>query len=727
MKKQFKANPIGRSAITRLLMMLIILAFSSTSLYAQSCLGSSLNINTGEGGHPTSPFSVLPGNPDPAWIISAKGAIFTPPAVGGSAIVVSGPTTWGMIAGGGQWICDNADNNVTGPTRGHAFPGILTGPGTGAELTFQRSFRLCSGGDITFDMLILNDNFVRQILVDGTVVAGWAQVMGTHYTGTPWHPIFTQTLAAGTHTLEIVVNDEDGSTTTDNPTGLLVKGNITAASSIIVLDAETGCDSFQCPGCEETCYWKLDGNTIPTGLNNIFGTWNDRDIRVISNRTGAGIDRGIIKGGNATTGGFFGWNTTSPTARLHVNCTNGNTQASGLSDIRFQDLETSSNVELTTLAIDPLGYVFRTNVPLNGGNKWDLLGNTITSSNFMGTINNEDIRFNTYTSGSSPFSNSQRMVIKGSSSGTQNDPMAGFVGVNTASPTARFHVDCANGNTQASGISDIRFQALETKNDDQLTLLAIDHAGYVYNTGQPLSGGSSTAWDINGNTAPATSKFGITMPTGQDITLHTNGLQRGVMTAGIALNDDGRLGWRTPAPTAALHVNCAGANPDDGGMGSDVRFEALEPGNGNILVIDDQGYVYNSNIKITDLTGGGDAGMMKRKVDELEKQVTELKNIITNSAKTDKITPVSGNELYQNNPNPFGVETSIGYNIVRMQQSAFVAIYDLNGRELYRYAVTAKGKGSVTVSGDKLVPGQYLYSLIVDGREEATKKMVVSK
>eukprot|EP01012_Entosiphon_sulcatum_P021640 TRINITY_DN26497_c0_g1_i1.p1 TRINITY_DN26497_c0_g1~~TRINITY_DN26497_c0_g1_i1.p1 ORF type:complete len:149 (+),score=12.29 TRINITY_DN26497_c0_g1_i1:27-449(+) len=88
---------------------------------------------------------------------------------------------------------------------------------------------------------------------------------------------------------------------------------------------------------------------------------------------------------------------------------------------------------------------------------------------------------------------------------------------------------------------------------------------------------------------------------------------------------------------------------------------------------------------------------------------------------------VAENELYQNSPNPFGLETSIGYNIVNMHEAACITIYDLTGKELFRQAVTEKGKGSITLSGDKLVPGMYLYSLIIDGKETATKRMVITK
>ncbi len=84
-------------------------------------------------------------------------------------------------------------------------------------------------------------------------------------------------------------------------------------------------------------------------------------------------------------------------------------------------------------------------------------------------------------------------------------------------------------------------------------------------------------------------------------------------------------------------------------------------------------------------------------------------------------------ELYQNSPNPFGKETSIGYNIVNMQKEAFVAIYDITGKELLKQAITQKGKGSVNISGDKLLPGLYTYSLVVDGETTAIKRMVVTK
>jgi len=53
-------------------------------------------------------------------------------------------------------------------------------------------------------------------------------------------------------------------------------------------------------------------------------------------------------------------------------------------------------------------------------------------------------------------------------------------------------------------------------------------------------------------------------------------------------------------------------------------------------------------------------------------------------------------------------------------------IYDLNGVELKSYVINQKGKGNFIVEGNSLKAGMYLYTLICDGREIATKKMILT-
>ncbi len=59
----------------------------------------------------------------------------------------------------------------------------------------------------------------------------------------------------------------------------------------------------------------------------------------------------------------------------------------------------------------------------------------------------------------------------------------------------------------------------------------------------------------------------------------------------------GNFGLHTSAPTATLHVNSA-FKPLDPGTNSNVRFENLQTGKGNLLVKDASGYVYDSKISM---------------------------------------------------------------------------------------------------------------------------------
>ncbi|HEY9178444.1 MAG TPA: T9SS type A sorting domain-containing protein, partial [Flavipsychrobacter sp.] len=84
-------------------------------------------------------------------------------------------------------------------------------------------------------------------------------------------------------------------------------------------------------------------------------------------------------------------------------------------------------------------------------------------------------------------------------------------------------------------------------------------------------------------------------------------------------------------------------------------------------------------------------------------------------------------KLYQNAPNPFNQTTEIKYYLPQAVRNAFIAIYDLNGMQLKAYDIPHRGDGAITVQAEELAPGMYLYSLIVEGREADTKRMVLSK
>jgi hypothetical protein len=244
-------------------------------------------------------------------------------------------------------------------------------------------------------------------------------------------------------------------------------------------------------------------------------------------------------------------------------------------------------------------------------------------------------------------------------------------------------------------------------------------------------------WKVQGNNIlNGNNKLGTNSQ--HDVVMRTSGVDKGIWTSGNSSdpNDDGRLGWQTLNPTAHLHINCAGGNPEDGGSGSDVRFEQLERGWGNILVIDDQGYVYNSGVKLN--ADGGIKGMMAMKMAQeheanqikvLEGELAELKAQLQElKAQRGVIAPESDkSSLYQNVPNPFGKETTIPYFVKSISSSASISVKDMAGREIGRYVIREAGYGQVQVNSDQMTPGAYTYSLIIDGKEVDTKRMILTK
>lgn len=83
--------------------------------------------------------------------------------------------------------------------------------------------------------------------------------------------------------------------------------------------------------------------------------------------------------------------------------------------------------------------------------------------------------------------------------------------------------------------------------------------------------------------------------------------------------------------------------------------------------------------------------------------------------------------LSQNKPNPFGTSTEIEVNVPESVQSAFVYVYDLQGKKVLQVDITARGKQTIHLDAADLSDGMYLYSLIADGKVVETRRMIVEK
>ncbi len=97
------------------------------------------------------------------------------------------------------------------------------------------------------------------------------------------------------------------------------------------------------------------------------------------------------------------------------------------------------------------------------------------------------------------------------------------------------------------------------------------------------------------------------------------------------------------------------------------------------------------------------------------------------SAETNNELVLKEAKLYQNTPNPFTEQTEIKCFIPEEATNVIMFIYNMQGNQLEQFQVTGTGNQTIMLQGNELMPGMYFYSLVVDGREIDTKKMILTK
>ena len=122
--------------------------------------------------------------------------------------------------------------------------------------------------------------------------------------------------------------------------------------------------------------------------------------------------------------------------------------------------------------------------------------------------------------------------------------------------------------------------------------------------------------------------------------------------------------------------------------------------------------------------------LLVQSINELSEEIADLKQSGAKAASRgttdieDSFT--SQNKLYQNTPNPFKEQTIIRFSLADDVKDAAICIFDMTGKTIKRLPISS-GMESVSVGGYELGEGMFLYSLIVNGQEIDTKKMVISK
>jgi hypothetical protein len=87
----------------------------------------------------------------------------------------------------------------------------------------------------------------------------------------------------------------------------------------------------------------------------------------------------------------------------------------------------------------------------------------------------------------------------------------------------------------------------------------------------------------------------------------------------------------------------------------------------------------------------------------------------------------SSNKIFQNNPNPFNQNTTIGYEIVNAFNKAALYVYNFQGEQLKSFQILSAGKGNIIIKASDFKPGIYFYDLIIDNKAVGTKKMILTE
>jgi hypothetical protein len=130
--------------------------------------------------------------------------------------------------------------------------------------------------------------------------------------------------------------------------------------------------------------------------------------------------------------------------------------------------------------------------------------------------------------------------------------------------------------------------------------------------------------------------------------------------------------------------------------------------------------------------------IMIKAMQEQQKQIDDLKNLVKTLSSTNQTssamgsdeastkTAVSGAFLQQNAPNPFSQSTTIRFTLPASAKQGQLVIYDMNGGMIKSFTVSGS-QNQITMDKGSLTSGNYMYSLIVNGKKVDTKTMVLTK
>lgn len=115
------------------------------------------------------------------------------------------------------------------------------------------------------------------------------------------------------------------------------------------------------------------------------------------------------------------------------------------------------------------------------------------------------------------------------------------------------------------------------------------------------------------------------------------------------------------------------------------------------------------------------------KLERQEEIINDLTQKISGTTGVHDLSTEANFQMSQNVPNPFTHETIVNYKIPVTVENAYMAVYDLTGKQITTIGIEQKGSASITITTEKLVAGIYIYSIVADGKVLDSKRMIVAE
>lgn len=112
-------------------------------------------------------------------------------------------------------------------------------------------------------------------------------------------------------------------------------------------------------------------------------------------------------------------------------------------------------------------------------------------------------------------------------------------------------------------------------------------------------------------------------------------------------------------------------------------------------------------------------------IEALEAQLISQKSVVL-EAGLNSDQEIS-NSFEQNNPNPFTENTIINYQVSYDVNNAVMYIFDMNGKLIDNHVLNNGAGNELLIAGNTLAAGMYIYTMVCDGVEVGSKRMILTK